>query len=567
MDFLSLKASVLESARKSTGQRVTESFQLSVHEVLLRFGKGPALLLSIHPSKGGIFLLEEEERAHLKTMRSTSNLTELLRARIKGAVLTSMEIPVPGERIVHFYFAPGWPDRTGVPVTVVLEIMGRHSNLLVLENDRILAAFKTVPPDKSRTRPVVPGDLYHSPPPRNGMPRDQLRVDSLPEPGSPVARQQLMDTVSGLSPHTASQALLAAPGKNKEALFDALERMEQESNGETGYILRSRGKSFLTSFQPEKLEEADIIEMYEPFSRAAMAWRGSDSLRSDSLIAGIKDSPDRIAQVLASRIDHISSALKQLVKEKERCQGFSKSRAMAEVLLINASGIETGLSSVTLSDPYGGKELITVPMDPKHTPQENANRLFSKARRLERGLSELESRDKELQNELGRLEAALEALVENGDPEPARKILGDMGEIQHGSGTKVTSVYKGPGRRKVVEGFTILVGRSATDNDKVTFKAAGPRDLWLHARDYPGSHVVIISGKKQVPDNVLYAAAALAAEGSGAKNDTAPEIMVTERKWVKKLKGGKPGQVTVERFKSIRPRIQNPESRSREKKP
>ena len=108
-----------------------------------------------------------------------------------------------------------------------------------------------------------------------------------------------------------------------------------------------------------------------------------------------------------------------------------------------------------------------------------------------------------------------------------------------------------------VDGFTILVGRTSTDNEKVTFRAAGPNDLWLHARDYPGSHVIILTEKRHVPDKVLYTAAALAAEASGARNDIAPEIMVTERKWVRKLKGGKPGQVTVERFRTIRPRSHN----------
>jgi predicted ribosome quality control (RQC) complex YloA/Tae2 family protein len=98
------------------------------------------------------------------------------------------------------------------------------------------------------------------------------------------------------------------------------------------------------------------------------------------------------------------------------------------------------------------------------------------------------------------------------------------------------------------------VGKSSTDNERVTFKAAGPNDLWLYARDYPGSHVVILTEKRTVPDTVLYKAASLAAAGSGARNDTAPEIMVAEKKWVRKLKGGKPGQVTVEKFRSIRPR-------------
>jgi predicted ribosome quality control (RQC) complex YloA/Tae2 family protein len=78
--------------------------------------------------------------------------------------------------------------------------------------------------------------------------------------------------------------------------------------------------------------------------------------------------------------------------------------------------------------------------------------------------------------------------------------------------------------------------------------------------------VVILTEKRQVPDRVLYAAAAMAAAGSGAKNDTAPEIMVTERKWVRKLKGGKPGQVTVERFRTIRPRTDSPKAKDQRPK-
>ena len=129
-------------------------------------------------------------------------------------------------------------------------------------------------------------------------------------------------------------------------------------------------------------------------------------------------------------------------------------------------------------------------------------------------------------------------------------------------GKVLQAAYRGPGRRHTVDGFTILVGKSSTDNEKVTFRAAGPNDLWLHARDYAGSHVVIITEKRQVPDRVLYAAAALAARGSRGKNDTAPEVMVTERKWVRKLKGGKPGQVTVERFRTIRPRTDSPKAKA-----
>jgi len=554
MDYLSLKASVEEAVALFKGRRITDSFQLSATEVTAVFGKGRALLLSTDPQIGGIYLQELED----KGSRSATSLTELFRARINGAVLTDIDLPEPGERIVHFSFAPGWPDRKGNPITVILEIMGRHSNLLVLEEERILAAIKTVPHGKSRVRPVVPGERYHSPPSRDALPLEQVDPGDLPEPGDADAGQQLLSTVRGFSPHTAAQALLKVDDGSKHALYSALEQMALESGLGKGYLLRSRGRCWLTPFVPLKQEEDDIIEQFELFSTAALAWR--DAPKGEDVV---RDSGDDLDKALLARIDHTTSAMKQLVKEKDRCHGFQEKRAMAEALLIYASRIAHGISETTLPDPYGKGEPLTIPLDPKLSSQENANRLFSAARRMERGLTELESRGKELQDELDKLRTAREALKNKNNTEPARKILGDDGVRTRPGGAGKDQGYKGPGKRKVVDGFTILVGKSSTDNDKVTFRAAGPSDLWLHARDYPGSHVVIITGKKQVPDKVLYAAAALAAEGSGAKNDTAPEIMVTERKWVKKLKGGKPGQVTVERFRTIRSRnlesgIRNP---------
>ncbi|MDF1536646.1 MAG: NFACT family protein [bacterium] len=557
MDYLSLQAAATEAQLTVKSRKVTDAFQLSSSEAVFVLGKGPALLLSIDPGKGGIFLPEGVEPD-----RSSSNLTDLLRARIRGAVLQDVEIPQPGERIVHFTFAPGWPDRKGAPILVVLEVMGRHSNLLVLEEGRILAAFKNVPPEKSRVRPVVPGNRYLSPPERSGTPLGELAAHLLPEPGAPDARNELLKTVRGLSPYTVSQALARASGGGKQALCSALEEMGREASGGKGYILRSEGRGWLSPFEPLKGREDDTVELYEPFSRAALAWRGPEP------DGGPRAQPaaQTLVSALESMIVHITSSLEHLESERDRCLGFRKTRAMAEILLINASDIVPGSPSATLSDPYGGEEPVTIALDPEISPHENANRLFAAARRLERGLTELESRKNELGDELHRLEMARTALLEHGDPEPARKILGNDRSPGHGRSGLTAERHRGPGRRKVVDGFTILVGKSATDNEKVTFRAAGPNDLWLHARDYPGSHVVILTGRRQVPDKVLYAAASLAAQGSGAKNDTAPEIMVTERKWVRKLKGGKPGQVTVERFKTLRPGTSSPKTKAQSPK-
>jgi predicted ribosome quality control (RQC) complex YloA/Tae2 family protein len=227
---------------------------------------------------------------------------------------------------------------------------------------------------------------------------------------------------------------------------------------------------------------------------------------------------------------------------------------MAEALLINAGRVKMGLTSVQLPDPYEAGNTLTIPLDRAKSPQTNANDLFGSARRLQRGLEEVRLKRADLEDKIRTVQKALQALVERKDMGPAAKVLKGEDLDPAKKGRRSGAAHRGPGRRYIVEGFTILVGRSSTDNEKVTFRAAGPNDLWLHARDYPGSHVVVITEKKQVPDKVLYTAGSLAAEGSGARNETAPEIMVTERKWVRKLKGGKPGQVTVERYRTIRPR-------------
>ncbi len=547
MDALSLKAAFSEASRRLRGRRLTDAFQASATDVFLALGRGPGLLLSTHAEKGGLYLDDRNTPAPLPT-----SMTDLLRARIRGSVLTDLALPEPGERVLHLTLAAGWPDRQGSPVLVVLEVMGRRSNLMIVEEGRVLAALKTVPHEKSRVRPVIPGNRYKPPPTLPGVPLEEVDRAHLPRVDSASALGELMTRIRDLSPFTAAQALAKAQGPGSRTLRDVLQDMHRSATGERGYLLQTRGKLFLTPFEPLKNEEDDVVERMEPFSTAALVWRN----RLEGPGKRAKEPADTLAGSLEERILRLTSSLNHLELEKERCRAFDKTRRMAEILLINASRVRQGLASVTLPDPFNAGEPVTLPLDPGLSALDNAQRLFSTARRLERGLAETEVRRKGIGKEIQRAEEALAALREGGDPEKARKILGRGLETRDSRRESRAEGHRGPGRRHVIDGFTVLVGKGAADNEKVTFQAAGPNDLWFHARDYPGSHVVILTERQPVPDKVLYEAAALAAAGSGAKNDTAPEIMVTERKWVRKLKGGKPGQVTVEKFRTIRARSQ-----------
>ena len=548
MDYLSLKAAVAEASKKLSGTKISDAWQTGRNEVVLLGRKGPGLVLSIEPAHPGLFLLD---RDHLPE-RDVNPFTDLLRARIKGTTLGEITVPEPGERIVHVTAAAAWPAKKDKPLTIVLEVMGRRSNLMVLEEDRIIQPLRTVPAVKSPARPVMGGEQYVPPPPQAGIAIEDLTAEdsvftkTLPDAG------ELRHLVRGLSPYTASQAItLAASSSGKTGLYQALSAMAASCTGEMGFLHDRGGKLHLVPFEPVPDPGDEGTESFEPFSAASARWRDIVSTDED---AGLSET-GRLERGLKQRLSHIDASLVKLNAEREKCTSHDEFRVMAETLLIHTGQLPPGSESVTLPDPYDPGLKITISLDPSKSPQDNANELFTRARRLKRGLEETEARQRKLQAEREEVSEALKTLTEHGDPEPAEKIFPAGTDLRVKGGKHRQPVYGGPGRRYYVEGFTILVGKSSTDNEKVTFTAAGPSDLWLHARDYPGSHVVIITNKRHVPDEVLYKAANLAAAGSGARNDTAPEIMVTERKWVKKLKGGKPGQVTVERFRTIRPRM------------
>ncbi len=555
MDYLSLKAAVSEVEKGFAGKKIFDAWQAGPGEVVLVTRSGPGLLLSINPDRPGLFLADPGERPN----RVPSPFTDLLRVRIKGTSVGSIYVQKPGERLVTLTFATAWPVKEGTPLKMVLEIMGRRSNLLILAEERILVPLKAVPKDKSPARPVMAGEPYRPPPPREGTPVEEVTAEELPMLNSREVGKTLLENIQGLSPYTANQAVLLAHQKhpegdrsdNREGITIAIRKMVASCTGENGFLLGSNGKFYLSPFQPVPLGPSDTVEEFSPFSVAAAAWMRSDP--SDTREG--HSEPGYLKRGLEDRLERIRSALERVDTEEERCRTHDEIRIMAEALLINAVGIDHGIESVLLPDPYNPGMELTILMDRTKSPHENANDLFSKARRLKRGLEETRSRRSKLDEELKEVRQAMEALDDRNDPEPARELLSVGTSVTVKKGKVSHTSYSGPGRRHMLDGFTILVGKSSTDNEKVTFKAAGPNDLWLHARDFPGSHVVILTEKRQVPDKVLYAAAALAAKGSGAKNDTAPEIMVTERKWVRKLKGGKPGMVTVERFRTVRPRM------------
>ncbi len=515
-------------------------------EVHLLFEGLNLLVLSIDPERPGLFI------APSKGIRKgiISGFSDILRARLKGARLTGMALPLPGERIVEMSFEAPWPSRSGEVYRLIFEIMGRHSNLILVDTEsRILSPLKVVPEEKSRIRPILSGLTWTPPPPRGGTPIDKAQRNDLDIDVVYDRAAALMENVSGLSPATARQAIAMVTAERISDIRSALSELVSQSDGRSGHNYTLEGRHYLSSFMPVEADPGSI-QSRSPFSTAAWAWR-------------TETAPAEITQDISHRT-HLKKGLESLrnrffkeldgvVKEESRCHEHEDVRRKAETLLGNLHNIPRGTRNINLTRLDKPELSFDIELIPSLSAQENAQQMFELSKRLKRGLLEVTRRRTELQSRLARIEDALLTL-EAGESAEAEKVLASEKPMINRPDPHDRQP-RGPGRVYAHSGFRILVGRSATDNEKVTFKAAGSHDLWLHARDYPGSHVVILSEKKNIPEEVVRYAAGLAARSSGAKGDSSAEVMVTQRKWVRKIKGGKPGQVRVERFRSVRVRL------------
>jgi predicted ribosome quality control (RQC) complex YloA/Tae2 family protein len=461
------------------GRKVSGVLAGGPGEIVLHFSRAAGtgaearLLLSSDARCPGVFLLPPDaESPSPSPSPSPGPLAEAMENRVAGAVLEAVFLPFPGDRVVELRFLAPWP-RKGEGPRLLLEVMGRRSNLLLLDPaGRILASARTLSPSANRVRPLRLGGLYVPPPPPTG---------------AAVARR-------------------AAP---------------PPTGGGDAFAAAWAWKCERTPAKPAAGPEAPLLP---PLLR----------LR------------DRLAREEA-----------RLRGEEARCRGHEEVRTKGEALLIHLAEVRTGSDRIVLAHPGDPAAPLAIDLDPALPPQRNAKRLFDLARRLQRGEAEAGERRRRAGEALRAADAALAAL-EGGEEAPARALLKLAPGAGPGAGPRQAAPptgqprgWPGPGRRYEREGFAILVGKGAADNDRVTFEAAGPRDLWLHARDCPSSHVVVLAGGRPVPEAVVLFAAALCAGRSGAKKDSAVEVMVAERKWVRKVKGGKPGLVAVSRSRTV----------------
>jgi predicted ribosome quality control (RQC) complex YloA/Tae2 family protein len=232
-------------------------------------------------------------------------------------------------------------------------------------------------------------------------------------------------------------------------------------------------------------------------------------------------------------------------------------KRIGDLLLANVSTARRAGPNVEITDYYTeGAPTIELEIDESITLQEEAARLFRQYTKAKRAKEEISQRLGELDNELKPLHAKLSMLAQiiADHDEMALSNFDDTKGQRRSQKSESKTQNKVPGVRQYVssDGYEIWVGRAARDNDNLTFRLAKPNDLWLHAGDYPGSHVIVRNpGRKEIPQRTVIEAAQLAGYFSQARDDSKVVVHYSERKFLSKPRGAAPGLVRMSRFRSI----------------
>jgi len=503
-------------------------------------------------------------RCHLTTRNAPNpleppSLCMLMRKQLTGGRVESVR-QVGGDRIVFIDVDAVNEMGDHVLRRLVLEIMGRHSNLMLLdENGRILEAIRHVNEEMSRVRQIQPGLMYAPPPDQDKLDPALVTAEALcgrlareaeERQGAVAFPQALSNHIAGLSRQAAEElAFRATDGlalwpedlaKTCGRLADWLRHLPEKADPR---VLR------------KETGEAEDVFPYPYLSRDLSRQRPCGSLSEAlELCYGERDARDRLAQRGAGMVrtlrTHLERCEKKLALQQEELAGAERMeeyRLLGEAINAGLYRLKKGMTEAMLPnwfDPEGGE--IRVPLDEKLTPSQNAQKYFKKYQKARSARETAAAQREKTLSELDYLEGMLldvEKCVEESELEEIRQELVRTGYLKRNTNRRQQRQLpkSKPFRYRSADGIEIVVGKNAAQNDRLTQQAKG-EEMWLHAKDMPGSHV-IIRAEGEIPRETLRQAALLAAWYSKGQRGSLVPIDYTRRKYVKKPAGSPPGKV------------------------
>ena len=544
-----------ELRRELLNGRIAKIAQPEADELLLTV-KTPAgqkrLVLSASASLPLIYLTESNKPSPM----TAPNFCMLLRKHIANGRIVDIRQPKL-ERILIFTIEH--LDEMGdlCRKDLVMEVMGKHSNLIFCTEDgTIIDSIKHISAQVSSVREVLPGRTYFIPDTQSKL--DPLTVDcdafiqTLREKPT-VLSKAIYTSFTGISPVTAEEICFLSgldsalpPGEYSEDVLTHL------FNQFSIYLSAVKDENFQPQiyYSGQEPKEFSALPLTH-FSEYRAAAYDSISQVLENYYA-VKNTITRIRQKSADLRHIVQTALERnrkkydlQLRQLRDTENREKYKVYGELIHTYGYGLSEGAKSMEALNYYTN-EMITIPLDPTKNAQENAKRYFDKYGKQKRTFEALSHLIKETKEEIAYLESvrtALDIARSEDDLAEIKEELITAGYMRRKFTKKKVKIKNKPLHYISSDGYDMYVGKNNLQNDELTFGFAVGNDWWFHAKQAPGSHVIVKSGGDELPDRTFEEAGRLAAYYSSMRGVEKVEIDYVEKKHVKKPKGGKPGFV------------------------
>lgn len=551
MDGILMGLVLRELKEKLTGARVDKVNQPEKDLVVLLMraaGRNYRLLISASPDHARIHLTQE---SYLNPPQAPM-FCMLLRKHLQGAVLSDIS-QMGGDRVAVMTFDGHSDMGDEVRFQLYFEATGRHTNLTLVRNGVIVDAARHVTADMSRVRQALPGIPYELPPLQEDkldpFSPDMERARAAFMNASGPLRKVIPGVFRGMNADTAREIAFRISGREEARAEEAPEEFALKACGFLSRLTSMEGPFILRDGDGAPLKLFPFLYLTCPAENQRRA--GDFSSAMDAFYTG-RDRRARMEQKSASLRHLIKTTLekderKLLLQEEELSQGarMEEWRTAGELLIAQAHLVPKGASEVTVQDYYSPDgALRVIALDPALSASQNAQKYFKRYRKAGAAMRLAGEQKENTLREIGILEQAMEDayLSENeNDLDEVRAFLREAGVIRPEKG-RARKKEKPSEPRKYIsaEGRTILVGRNAMQNERITREARG-EDLWLHAKDIPGSHVIVKDHREGDRETLLQALRLAAFYSRGQGNGV--QVDYTLRKYVKKPGGAPPGFV------------------------
>lgn len=491
----------------------------------------------------------------------------LLRKRIGGGKLVAVR-QMDCDRVIFFDFECINELGDTVMITVVCEIMGMYSNVIVVNSDGVIIdSLKRVDMTMSSRRLVLPNIMYELPEPQEKLNIVETDVDEIAfklrnlESEMPL-NKALLRVIQGVSPVICREieykVMEGATNLIEGVLYDKLiselktmKEIAENCSGQPCVIYREDGKPMDFSFMPiSQYGGFAKIEYFDSFSGLLDAFYDARDtkermrVKSQSLVKLLTNISERIARKLSKQ-----------QTELKNCENREQLRICGDLLQANLYRIERGAEYVDVENFYDENYgTLRIKLNPAISPAANAQKFYKDYQKAKNAENVLTEQIKKGHNELLYVESVLDTVMraENErDLAQIRDELTEQGYLHRQKGKQKNSAALPPYEFVSSDGFKILVGRNNRQNDKLTLKMAGKNDIWLHTKDIHGSHAVVFADGREVSDTAIYEAARIAAYHSKAQNSSRVPVDYTLIKYVSKPNGAKPGMVIYVNNKTL----------------